>query len=343
MKILVIGYFANNDLSAGGQSTKTILLYEKLSEIYGKDSITKIETANWQKNIFAFLIKILKSLKEVENVIILPAQNGVKVLAPLLYVFKYLFGYRLFYVVIGGWLPDLLKKNKWLITVLKGFNCIFPETQKLIELLKRMGILNLKLLRNFKDASPIYYCRDNDNSEFKICTMSRVTPMKGILDAISVIKKIKSDGYEVILDIYGPIEDGFEEAFYSKLNRLPKVIKYCGKVNYYNASSAIANYDLLLFPTYYMTEGIPGTIIDAYCAGVPVVAYCWISGQEVIKDGITGLLVNQGNIDGLYRAITNLINKKNLLMKMKKNCKTEYQLYKSDIAIKTLLEELEYK
>ena len=48
-----------------------------------------------------------------EHVVILPAQNGVKVFIPL-FVFLKNFRKKLHYIVIGGWLPNFIEKKKFL-------------------------------------------------------------------------------------------------------------------------------------------------------------------------------------------------------------------------------------
>ena len=60
-------------------------------------------------------------------------------------------------------------------------------------------------------------------------------------------------------------------------------------------SRTLVNYDLMLFPTRYYTEGLPGTIIDAYIANLPVIATEWKHAREFIKDGETGFIVRFDN------------------------------------------------
>ncbi len=43
-------------------------------------------------------------------------------------------------------------------------------------------------------------------------------------------------------------------------------------------------YDLLLFPTKYYTEGIPGTIIDAYFSGLPVLVSRWENHNDILYE-----------------------------------------------------------
>ncbi|MFR3494185.1 MAG: glycosyltransferase [Blautia sp.] len=55
----------------------------------------------------------------------------------------------------------------------------------------------------------------------------------------------------------------------------PQYIRYKGMVPFNQSTEVLKNYDALLFPTYYEGEGFAGTIIDAFAAGLPVIASDW--------------------------------------------------------------------
>lgn len=56
-------------------------------------------------------------------------------------------------------------------------------------------------------------------------------------------------------------------------------------------------YDLLLLPIRYYTEGVPGTLLDAYAARVPVVVTNWKHAKEVVIDGTSGIIIDFDNPD----------------------------------------------
>ena len=68
----------------------------------------------------------------------------------------------------------------------------------------------------------------------------------------------------------------------------PHYIRYAGTADSDKSVQILKDYFVLLFPTRFFTEGIPGTIIDAYAAGVPVIASRWESFSDIVKENVTG-------------------------------------------------------
>ena len=92
----------------------------------------------------------------------------------------------------------------------------------------------------------------------------------------------------VELDVFGPVEPSYETEFRRLLNEAPEA-RYAGCVAAEHSVRAICDYDALLFPTEWIGEGMPGTIIDAMSASLPVVASRWTYYGEMLQDGVTGL------------------------------------------------------
>ena len=149
-KVGVSGNFGGNKNLINGQTIKTKILTEELKLLIGSDHIKTLDTYNWKKKPFKLLKSSIKLLINCKNIIILPAQNGIRVFAPLFVLLNVLMNRRLHYVVIGGWLPKLLKKNNILRMILKYFYAIYVETDKMVKDLKSLGLDNVIYLPNFK-------------------------------------------------------------------------------------------------------------------------------------------------------------------------------------------------
>ena len=291
-KICVIGAFDFVNLPTGGQPVKTRELYYSLVEKYGKSSVDYIDTYGWKKNPFRLLVQLFIASIECRKFIMLPAHNGVKIFSLILLMIKKCKKIKVFYSVIGGWLPELTQADCFLKKRLMLFDGIWVETSSMKNELIDQGFKNISIVHNFKHIQKIEKNNLADNLTFpiKVCTFSRVMQEKGIEDAIEIIAKINNDygSKKIHLDIYGQIDSSFSEKFEELLKKYKEDVKYCGVISPNQSVETIKSYFALLFPTHYYTEGIPGTIIDAYFAGVPVITAIWKNADDIFVEGKTG-------------------------------------------------------
>ena len=55
------------------------------------------------------------------------------------------------------------------------------------------------------------------------------------------------------------------------------------------------------------TDGTPD-ILEAYAAGIPVVATNWMAIPEIVQDGVSGLLIEPRRPDAIVEALTSLMD-----------------------------------
>lgn len=202
-KVCIIGCFADTLDLLNGQTVKTKIVYKELEKSLGCDEVMKIDTYGGMKTLVKTPIIVLNALKNAENIIILPAENGLRIIAPLLIGFNSVFKRNIYYDVIGGWLPEFVKKRKWLGIFLKKINSIFVETSSMKEQLESQGYNNIDVIPNCKelvilDAKTIKY---TDTKPYRLCTFSRVTKEKGIEDAVQAVCEINSMHNDVFADV----------------------------------------------------------------------------------------------------------------------------------------------
>lgn len=334
-KVLICGAFDFEAFDTGGQPVKTRELYYGLCEELGSDNIDYIETIGWKKHPIKLFLRFLKKAKNSKSIIMLPAQNGVFVFSRLLLLSKKMFKNRIYYDVIGGWIGDLIEKQNELKKRLKKFDSIWVETSVLKKQLLDQGLDNIEIIRNFKKLQIV----NLENKTFvntnclKLCIFSRINYMKGITDAIESISEInKEKGKNIILDIYGPIADEYEDNFKNLLKIYDKQINYKGIVSPLDSVDVLKDYDALLFPTKYKSEGLPGTIIDAYAAGIPVISARWESFYDIVEEGKTGIGFKQNDKNELKKIIIWSFENKEELYKMKENCVLKAQEYSASVA-----------
>lgn len=337
-KISIIGHFGFGLDLANGQTIKTKIIYDELLKTY--NDIFTVDAHGGLKAIVPVIIGCTSSIMKCKNIILMLTENGLKVSVPVLAIINKIYNRKLHYIVIGGWLPEFLKKQKILSKLLKKFDYIYVETTTMKKTLEKQGFKNIVVMPNCKDLkilseSELVY---NRQEPLKLCTFSRVMKEKGIEEAIEVVKTINEEkGRKVFtLDIYGQIDKEQISWFEELRTELPNYITYGGIVPFDDSVKVLKNYYALLFPTYYDGEGFAGTIIDAYAAGLPVVASDWKYNYEVVDDYKTGLLYSDRNIDEFKTKLYWIYTNQQEWNRMKKNCINKSRKFLTRIVIEIL-------
>jgi glycosyltransferase involved in cell wall biosynthesis len=84
-------------------------------------------------------------------------------------------------------------------------------------------------------------------------------------------------------------------------------------------SLAYSAADLFVLPS--VADNLPNTAIEALACGLPIVAFEVGGIPDVVRNGLTGLLVEPGNTLALAAAIEELMNSPDLLAHMSANCR----------------------
>ena len=92
----------------------------------------------------------------------------------------------------------------------------------------------------------------------------------------------------------------------------------------------LSGYDVMLFPTYWNGEGFPGTIIDAYIAGLPVIASDWSMNEELIEHEVTGWIIPPQDEMSLSNRMKQVICNRGCLGEMSRACQKQSINYKAD-------------
>lgn len=343
-KICVLGHFGFGEDLSNGQTIKTKIITEELSRHFGEQEVLKIDTHGGVKALFKSPFQVFKALKNSKNIIILPAHNGLRVIAPLLMMQNHLFHRKLHYVVIGGWLPEFLKTRKRLAKTLKKYDGIYVETNTMKKALEEQGFFNVIVMPNCKNLSILkaHELVYQTAEPYPLCTFSRVMREKGIEDAVDAVRAVneKSGRTVYTLDIYGQVDAGQTEWFDNLQNNFPPYVKYKGVVPFDKSVDVLKDFFALLFPTYYEGEGFAGTLIDAYSAGVPVIASDWKYNVELVNENVGCVYPTKDQLAFVDILKATAINPALLLCK-KRLCLKEAEKYRIDKAVQVLVERLE--
>lgn len=316
--VLVLGYFGCQTKQLDGQTVKTISLYKLLSTRIR--DIEYYDTQEFQfnkKSIFLMLWKICRC----RNLIYLPAQNNLKWMFPVIFIVSSITGMKIRYFVVGGWLKEFLSDKPMHRWMLKSISGIYTETQIMKkELEMQYNYKNVSLFPNFR-----FFERRNitnsSNKIFKMVFMARINKMKGLDMVFQLGDFINNNNLadKVSIDFYGPVFTGDNDYFEKNICLYP-FMKYMGILQPDGIRDVLEEYDVMLFPTHYFTEGLPGSIIDAYISGLPVIATKWKHATEFIEDGVTGIIIPFDNGQKEFNnAVLFLMDNPDKLLQMKRN------------------------
>lgn len=327
LKILILGYFGYITNQIDGQTVKTRDVYTLLKQNC-KEDVEFFDTESFKKSKFN-LFKMFFRIFRADILFYLPAHNNLKYLFPLIFLLSKFSNTKINYLVVGGWLSNFLKNKPIHKYMLRKINGIYVETNSLLLGLKSCGFKNLNKLYNFRvvDFPKIYHSNFSEGN-VKLVFMARVQPMKGVDILFEIDKRLTTHGIKnVSIDIYGHVLKSYEQVFFNKLEN--SNINYRGVLEPDDIYDTLQAYDIMLFPTKYYTEGFPGTILDAYISGIPVVVTKWLNAEEFVSDGETGLIVEFGNDEVFVEKVLNLIKQPHKINEFKKNTllrREEYNL-----------------
>lgn len=343
MSVVIIGHFGGNDKFNDGQTVKTIAVYDALRR-YGVSNVKKIDTYYIRNNPIKFCLAFLCGLIKYKKYIVLVSINGRRILFPFLCFMSRFMGKEIYHYAIGGRLAKEVNENHRWKKYISSFEGNWVESIDLADQLQKLGIKNAVYLPNFKKLGIL---TENElctryQEPYRFCTFSRVIKEKGIEDAITAIQTVNSEvGKQVVtLDIYGSIGDSYLD-YFDKVIESADSCKYQGVISANKSVEVLKNYYALLFPSYWKGEGMPGTIIDAFSSGIPVIARRWQYCDEMIQHKKTGYIYDFESPEKLKDMILYAIEHVDETVAMKVNCLNKSKEYSEECVIKKIIGQMQ--
>ena len=167
---------------------------------------------------------------------------------------------------------------------------------------------------------------DNKN----VVSIGRLSPEKGYGRLLDIWKRIENKT-DWILHIYG----GGEEK-----KNLIKMIESLSLERVYihdpvkNIEKVYKNSNIYISTSYY--EGLPMTMIEAQCFGLPIVSFDYDTGPiDIISDGVDGILIKRDSedamIDNTADCLLSLINNKDEIIRLSENALKSRERFKTDL------------
>lgn len=319
MKILVLGYFGYQTNQLDGQTVKTRDVYRLAKEQLTDCDVEYFDTQSLQKNkllVFKMFCKVMCC----KTLFYLPAHNNLKVFFPIIFILSKLFRFKIHYFVVGGWLREYLTHlpiHRFMLGRIKG---IHSETQRLKrELEEYYKFKNVDIFPNFRffDYNP----KPTESKKLRIVFMARIMKQKGLDWIFDLADYIVANGLKgkYSITFFGQEANEDKEYFEGKVKQY-EFIEYCGHLQPELIHETLSQYDVMLLPTHFYTEGLPGSVVDAYISGIPVIVTEWKHSREFVDDGKSGYIVPfENGIQQMIDKVLLLEKDRELLRQLKTN------------------------
>lgn len=140
--------------------------------------------------------------------------------------------------------------------------------------------------------------------------LAQLRPEKGYREAIEAIRQAPEG---CSLTIAGPAMPGTD----IELLRANPRVTWLGAVAPENVSDLLTQHDALVLPTYHEGEGLPGSIVEAFQHGLPVIATRWRAIPELVIPAVNGLLVEPRDVASLAAAMERLAREPALFVELR--------------------------
>jgi glycosyltransferase involved in cell wall biosynthesis len=284
----------------------SIAHYKKMSKLFKDTDVINIHGHPY----FASFIYLLISKRHKKPVILTQHNTNIKSKSQFINTFYFLIDRTLGRFNLANVQKVIAVSNetkKYILT-------IFNDAQKTEVIYngvdsKRFNIEKSKSSLREKFGLP--------QDKFICLTIRRLTFKNGIETFLNTAKLCDPNKTLFLLGGSGPDKKNIEE--YIKTNNITNV-KMLGFVKdddlplYYRLS------DVFILPSI-QGEGFPMVVLEAFACGIPVIATRSGGQIEIIKDGITGYLVDIDKPKQISEIVNSLISKRKHLETMAKNCR----------------------
>lgn len=278
--------------------------------VYGLGSCKRLEIANW-------IQRIIGGRKSIDNT---------------------------FIFAMGASLPRYLSGRDRYSNLLKSMKKIYVETEFLKKELITQEMKNIDIFPNARSGKDSVPPRKRaKGTPLKCLFFSKICEEKGVMEIVKMYALLeKRQKCEVKLDFYGHISDSIRDKFETFL-KLNENVCYRGVFDAATPGlyEKLNEYDVLLFPTLWKWEGIPGILVEAKMAGIVPIVSDINYNAEIVIDGKEGIVLKKDYAQNLTKAIICLMNDRELLYKLKQGSYDSRKRYAIENYRNMLKKELE--
>lgn len=167
-----------------------------------------------------------------------------------------------------------------------------------------------------------------------ITTVGRLVPWKGFIELVETVARLRKEMSDLSLVIIGdgPLQKELEEKI-AEL-KLEEHVRLVGRLGKDALGAAIKGSDLFVLNTSY--EGLSHQLLEVMDLGIPIITTNIGGNPELITDGISGILVEVGDTEGLASAIRQVAANESTQVRLTQNARIRIQDFSQDAVVAKL-------
>jgi glycosyltransferase involved in cell wall biosynthesis len=153
----------------------------------------------------------------------------------------------------------------------------------------------------------------------RVLFLATLTSEKGIFDVLRAIPRVLQNVCDCVFTFAGEWFRSSEKAMADRLAKDLGVaghLEFTGPVGPQTKHKLFLSSDVFVFPPNHPYEGHPFVILEAMCAGLPIVTTKTGCVEETVKDGVTGFIVERNNPTAVADGIIRLLKDEELRTRM---------------------------
>lgn len=175
-------------------------------------------------------------------------------------------------------------------------------------------------------------------NDFVFIFVGRLVGDKGINELVRAFESIQKVTSSVSLLLVGPFEDSLDSLEVATKQRIEANAKIVTTGYQQDVRPYFAISDALTFPSY--REGFPNVVMQAAAMGLPCIVSDINGCNEIITEGVNGLIVPKKNEKALKNAMLRLVNDSGLFNELAANARPSIvSLYERRVLWEALLKE----
>lgn len=333
MKIYYIGSFPP---AYGGVTIKNKNLYEALE---GKLELRRIDMNQIKRGNIPELLRFGWAMVTGKQYIIgLAGQKNRRRFTKLMYRFKRKAMARSVLLVMGGLVDDVVDAGSGFVRMFNSYRKTYVELPGMQRKLQSAGVTNCAIYPNGRPRPGALPAISAGAGPLNCVFFSIIQPEKGV----DLILQAAQELPHMQFHFYGEIREDYKQSYLAEVSRSNNVI-YHGVFS--GSADAVyrelGQYDVLLLPTRWKAEGLPGILVEAKIAGLPAVVSDHNFNREIVSHGYDGLVIDEITANKLVSALRELESDRVRLLAMKYAAKRMAERYYIENCVGEVIQVLE--